>query len=101
MRQFNFKVLFPIQVIYVFATIGVFLFLMAFVWFMFYAIIQPISASLTPVAASFHNSSWSLDQPLSLATSFMDNFWQFLLFFAMFGLAYWVYMYSQRRGQPM
>lgn len=89
----------PTRIIYVFATVGVFLFVMAFIWFLFYAIIQPISATMTPVADSFYNSSWSLDQPFTLATSFMDSFWQFLLMFAVFGLALWVYSYSQRRGR--
>ena len=89
----------PTRIIYVFATIGVFLFVMAFIWFLFYAIMQPISAAISPIATSFHNDSWSLDQPLTLSLTFMDSFWEFLLMFAVFGLAYWVYSYSQRRGR--
>ena len=91
----------PTRIIYVFATAITFLFIIALVWFMLYAVILPIGASLTTVADTFHNSSWPLHTNLTQAETFMSYFWQLLLVFAVFGLAYWVWITSQRKGRIM
>ena len=85
--------------IYIFATIIVFLFVVAVVWFVVWAIITPVSDAITPIATSYHNASWPLYDQLNYSLTFMTNFWQYLLALAFFGLVLWVYMYSQHRGQ--
>lgn len=89
----------PTRIIYVFVTVITFLFIIALVWFMLYAVILPVGASLTEIATSFHTESWPLYNTLSQAITFMQYFWKLLLVFAVFGLAYWVWIESQRRGR--
>ena len=85
---------------YILITIVAFLFIIGLASFFFLMVMQPISVAIQPIANSFHNSTWVMDTPLTYAEQFMDYFWQFMLVFAMFGLAFWVWMYSQHRGQP-
>lgn len=95
------KPLLPVRIVYIFATIIAFIFVIAFVWFMLWAVMTPLGASITPIANSYHNESWPLYDELNLAETFMSSFWQYLLLFAIVGLALWVWMESQYRGQRL
>jgi hypothetical protein len=53
------------------------------------------------LANSFHNESWPFYNILSLAESFMNYLWLYLLVIAMIGLALYVYYDSQLRGERM
>lgn len=86
-------------IIYILATLVVFLFLMGLIWFTLWMVITPIAESVTPIVNSYHTESWPLYTQLQYALTFMTNFWQYFLALAFFGLALWVYMYSQHRGQ--
>lgn len=88
-------------ILYILVTIGLFLFIIGFVWFVAWAVIVPIDNAISPVAESFHNESWGLYEEFGYAQTFMTNFWLYLLALAFFGLVFFVYMYSQRRGQPL
>lgn len=44
------------------------------------------------------NSTYST---FELADTFMSNLWLYLLVIAIFGLLYWVFIYSQRKGQTV
>jgi len=84
------------RVLYVYAVVLVTLFVMAFLWLVLYAVVVPLQAGINSIMAQYDvaNSSY---QSYELANTFMTNLWAYLLVLVVLGLAYWIYIYSQRR----
>lgn len=88
----------PTRIIYVFGVLIVSLFIMGFLWFIMYAVITPIQASIATSMSPYDvaNSTYA---NYELADTFMTNLWAYMLVFVVFILLYWVYLYSQRKGE--
>lgn len=88
----------PVRVLYQMGVTIVFLFVLAFLWFLFYAVVTPlqtaIATSMTPFDVS--NSTYPAYE---LANTFIENLWGYFLAVAIIGgLATWLYIYAQRKG---
>lgn len=91
-----FKLSFPINAIYGWAVALVFLFVMAFLWFICYAVIVPIrSASLSAMAP--FDVEGSTHPAFLLADVFMNNLWTFFLAISTLVLLLWIFHYAQRK----
>lgn len=88
----------PFRVLYVSAVILVTLFLMAFLWFGLYAVIHSLRAGIVASMTQYdvENSTYP---NFVLADTFMINLWGFFLVIVVMALLYWVYIYSQRKGE--
>lgn len=86
-----------IRVLYVSAVVIVSLFIMAFLWFGLYSVMEGVSTAAVASITQYdvENSTYS---QFTLANTFMTNIWQFLLVVIAFGLLYWVWIYSQRKN---
>jgi len=71
---------------------------MGFLWAVLYGVFVPLQAGIASAMSPYDvaNSSY---QSYQLADTFMTNLWSYLLVFVVFILAYWVYIYSQRKGE--
>jgi len=87
------------RVLYVFSVIIVSLFIMAFLWFIMYG---PIVAIRTGVVAAMtpYDVENSTYDSFELADTFVTNLWLYFLVIFVIGLAYWVWIYTQRRDVP-
>jgi len=83
-------------ILYVFSVVLVSLFAMAFLWFVMYAAFTPIRAGITAAMTPYdvENSTYT---SFEYADTFMSNFWAYFLVILILGLAYWAYIYSQRK----
>lgn len=88
------------RILYTFAVVIVTLFVMAFIWFIMYAVVMPTRAAILTNMAQYDtaNSTYS---SFELADAFVNNLWAFFLVILVFGVLYWVYIYSQRKGEVM
>jgi len=86
-------------VLYVYAVILITLFVMGFFWFAFYSAISITHASIMASMAQWDNNSTY--NTLELADTFLTNLWSLFLVLVCIILAYWVFHYSQQRGQVM
>lgn len=87
----------PFQILYQTAVVLVALFLMAFLWFALNAAVSSVRAGILSgmVQYDVENSTYS---NFVLADTFMTNIWTFFLVILVFGLLYWAYIYSMRKG---
>lgn len=86
-------------ILYIYAVILVTLFVVGFFWFAFYAAMSIARASIMASMAQYDNNSTY--NTLELADTFLTNLWSLFLVVACIILAYWVFHYSQQRGQVM
>jgi hypothetical protein len=73
---------------------------MAFIWFGLYAALSPLRTAIQGVMSQY-NVNNSTYPSFELADTFMANLWTYLLMLFCFGLLFWVWIYSQRKGQVM
>jgi len=85
--------------LYVSAVVIVALFLMGFLWFGLYAVMEPLRAGIVNAMSQYdvENSTYP---SFVLADAFVSNLWSFFLVIVVFILLYWVWIYSQRKGLP-
>lgn len=84
--------------IYIWLVSIVFLFIMAFLWFVFYYAITPVRTASNNLTAAYSNhTSYAA---LELADTFMFNLWFYFLALAFIGILLWSYHAAQRRGPP-
>jgi len=81
---------------YAWAVIIVFLFVTVFLWFITYAVITPLRASVTPLMTEFENHTAYAN--FALADTFMYNVFLFFLALSTIAVLLWSYHYAQRRG---
>ena len=74
------------------------LFLMAFLWFVLNVAIQSVRTGILASLVQYdvENSTYP---NFVLADTFMSNIWTFFLVIVVMGLLYWVWIYSQRKGE--
>ena len=84
------------RILYVVSVIIVFLFVMGFLWLIMYAVVTPIQAGIAAAMTPYDVANSTYDS-FELADTFLTNLWQYFLMIAAFGLAYWVWIYTQRR----
>jgi len=82
--------------LYVTAVVLLMLFLGGFLLFGCYAVIDQVRTSIT--SQMTHYSGLDTYSNFGLADAFMHNLWNYLAILMLFGLAYWVYIYSQRKS---
>lgn len=90
----------PTRTLYVSAVILVSLFVMAFLWFALYAAMSPIQSAIASTMSQYDVAN-STHANYTLAETFMTNLWAYFLVIFVFGLLYWVWIYSQRKGAMM
>lgn len=90
----------PARILYIYAVLIVALFVMGFLWIVLYACIQPIQAGIASQMVQYDVNGSSYPH-YQLADAFMSNLWTLFLVIVVFGLLYWVFIYAQRKGQPM
>lgn len=88
----------PFQILYQTAVVLVALFLMAFLWFGLYACITSVRAGIIGTMTQYDTAN-STYPSFVLADTFMSNLWAYFLVIAVLGLLYWVFIYSQRKGE--
>lgn len=90
----------PFRVLYILSVVLVTLFVMAFIWFGLYAVMNPVRAGILSTMSQYdvENSTY---QSFELADTFMSNLWTYILVIVVFALLYWVWVYSQRKGEVM
>jgi len=89
----------PVRVLYVYGVIAVALILCVFLWFIGYYVFYNLQPAMGVFMHQFENStSYS---SYDLADTFMVNFWTYLPIIMFFGILYWAYIYSQRKGRMM
>ena len=90
----------PFRALYISAVIIVSLFVMAFLWFGLYAVIQQVGTAVASSMTKYDvaNSTYT---NFTLANTFITNVWLYFLVILMFGLLYWVWIYSQRYHAEM
>jgi len=69
-----------------------------FFWFFFANAIESVQEAINPTLASGNWVSTDHYNAFVLAANFVNYLWMFLVAIAFFILAYWVYIYSQRRS---
>lgn len=85
----------PIRALYTYAVILSVLFVMAFVWLFLNEAVASIRAGIVPGMTQYENHTNY--QTFVLADVFVGQLWTLFLFLVIIGLAYWVFIYSQRR----
>lgn len=90
----------PTRQIYTYGVVLLGLFLFAFLWFIMWAVFDPVRASITSIMSQYDVAN-STYQSFELADTFMNNLWLYMLVLATFILLIWVFHYSQRRNVPM
>lgn len=90
---------FATRQLYIYGVIVVTLFVMAFVWFICFAVITPVRTGITAQMTQYNSTNTYGN--FELADTFMSNLWAYILVITVLGLLYWVYHYSQRKGTPM
>lgn len=88
----------PTRIMYTAMVIAASLFILGFLWFCLYAAISLVQASTASVMSQYDIANTSYVN-YELAETFIANIWTYLLMIAVLGLGYWVYIYSQRKGQ--
>jgi len=66
--------------------------------FMFMTVIEKVQDALNPTLGA---SSWASDNHYTAfywAATLVTNIWTYIIAFVLFILAYWAYIYSQRRS---
>jgi len=87
----------PVRVLYVSAVVLVSLFIMAFLWFGLYSVMDGINTAAVASITQYDTENSTYSQ-FTLANTFMTNLWLFFLVIVVFGLLYWVWIYSQRKN---
>jgi hypothetical protein len=68
-----------------------------FFWFFFANVVQALQTALNPSLAEGNWMSTEHYNAFVLAANFVTYLWVFLVAIVIFILAYWVYIYNQRR----
>lgn len=89
----------PTRILYVAAVVIVSLFIMGFLWFFLYAVITPVQTAVASNMVQYDIANTTYTN-YELADTFMTNLWQYFLVIFVLAIAYWVYIYSQRKGVP-
>jgi len=66
--------------------------------FIFMTMIEQVQAAFEPALTTSHWISGDAYMAYYYAATFVTNFWQYILAFIIFIVAYWLYIYNQRRG---
>jgi len=85
----------PYNALYTFAVIFTTLFIMGFIWFALYQGVAAVQAAIVPVMSQY--SGEDTYPTFELVDTFLSNLWYYFLVAVVFGLALWVYVYSQKR----
>lgn len=86
--------------VYQTGVIIVTLFIMGFLFVVQFAVVDPLRTAIATDMTKYDvvNSTYP---NFVLADTFMYNIWLYLLVFVVMILAYWLYVYSQRKGAPI
>lgn len=87
---------FPVNAIYGWTVALVFLFVIAFLWFITYAVMDPIRTAIGTAMAPY-DVPGSPYPAFELADTFMHNLWLYMLAISSFVLLLWIYHYAQRK----
>ncbi|MHA2219478.1 MAG: hypothetical protein ACXACY_26510 [Candidatus Hodarchaeales archaeon] len=86
-------------VIFVYVVIIVSLISLAFVWFALASVVQRVQEGLNPSLNASAFADTDVYNAFVSASSFITYIWMFFLGLILFGLLYWAYIYSQRKGE--
>lgn len=86
----------PIRSLYTYAVIISVLFVMAFVWLFLNEAVAGIRAGILPNMAQYENHTNYAT--FTMADTFVSQLWTLFLLLVIIGLAYWVFIYSQRKA---
>lgn len=70
----------------------------AFFWFLYANVIQSVQENVNP---QLGESEWATETHyafFALANNFLTSFWTYLFALVVSVVAFWVYIYNQRRG---
>jgi hypothetical protein len=70
---------------------------MAILWFIFSQIVSAVQVASKAIATTVGSTSVTYNQ----IDAFLTNIFTWFLPIMLLGLAYWVYIYSQRKGEVM
>jgi divalent metal cation (Fe/Co/Zn/Cd) transporter len=87
----------PIRALYIIGVFFVGIFLLGFIWFVLYYAWYGIQGAIAQHMTSYYTDSTYAT--FELAHQFMINLWQYMLVIVFFILLYWMYIYSQRKGE--
>jgi len=71
---------------------------MAFLWLTLFSAISPLRTGILASMTKYDVANTTYAS-FELADTFMSNLWIYFLVVVVFGLLYWVLIYSQRKGE--
>lgn len=88
----------PTRILYVVSVVLACLFILGFLWFCLYACMSQIQSAVASTMSQYDIANTTYAN-YELADTFFQNIWAYMLVIIVLGVAYWVYIYSQRKGQ--
>jgi len=85
-------------VLYVYLVLIICLAAGIFFGFLFMNVVGVMQESINPLLAESNWASATHFTTFYYASLFVTNFWQYIVAFVVFVVAFWAYIYSQRRG---
>lgn len=85
-------------VLYVYVVLMVALAAGVFFGFLFMNVIGTLQESINPLVGSEEWATTAHDTVFYYAATFITNIWQYIIVLVVFIVAYWAYIYQQRKG---